>query len=972
VFLRGDNLLVDENGIASVRQGCAVLSGPLADLDVHSLFCTNLSGTEYRFAGAGDRVYRNGTDLGATFAGSGSDIIMGDFMGQVFMARSTTKKRWDEATGLATWGIAAPAIKPSAVAKSAVNRLFASCDSGESPAITVNEGTSAFITGYDGTASGAIQLTPTKNQGRAVMTKIFSADTDFLNFSGQTGQDNDIFDMVVALDKPEDVEVITVMVGLKGTAADPFQSDYYYFDFNIGGQSNRQGTVQKKTSSGLVGKVKSSSAEGAIDASSTDADPLDTTRMLNILDKPQPRDGRSRERKDSVASSPAWFHLSVPRGQFNRVGATSTRTWATVTAVKLIYKCKVGSTGMVAFDKIQMFGGGDRILTGTFKFRYRFVRDNGNYVEKSPFSPPSDPVVFDTETAQVTIPLAAFSGLDSGVNQTWIYMYGGFLDTYYRVVVTGVLSSGTQRGSHRIDIFPRSPDGTVDANDRVRHISFGFAIPSASGGSDMVIDVVTSEIDALQQNIFAEVGCIVPPDNIVGIEGDYQKRLWALASNGFLYPSQERNPSTFNVLHAVRVGDPAAVPYWVKKTNTGLFVGTSEDIFRVTGTATEFPDGTLDIRLENVNVGNPPVDGSVAAEGNFIVYRSDDGWRIFTGQGSVPVPRDDVDLLWRGYTRHGVSPINKAGRFKAAIQRQVLSIITPEGSDSANSTTLHRFDFARQQWYRHVYPFAMRSIASDFSGNLVAGNTVGEVVTLDSGTQDKGANIVVTAWTRVDDDGQPLRKKDPMDFTTRLDTGGATLTLDLYLDGSASSSLTMSISASGELQYKRDISAIATFRQAQLKYTGSFSTFKLYDSNLFYRLRPQTHMAVDTGYLTAPGGAYAGWVREVRMQVNSPADLNLLVYFDDVLYATKTITIAAAEQNKTLVKKVKLGRDAQGTKTRLLLKTSNAAGTGEVGFECYWIEARYAASGDQSELPRARVSFNEQIPQSGAPQQAAS
>ena len=50
----------------------------------------------WRFAGAEDQVYRNGTSFGTSFDGVG-DISMGDDAYQAFFARGNVKRKFDGA-----------------------------------------------------------------------------------------------------------------------------------------------------------------------------------------------------------------------------------------------------------------------------------------------------------------------------------------------------------------------------------------------------------------------------------------------------------------------------------------------------------------------------------------------------------------------------------------------------------------------------------------------------------------------------------------------------------------------------------------------------------------------------------------------------------------------------------------------------------------------------------------------------------
>src|SRR4051812_32219994 len=78
-LLRADNLVLE--------QGTPVLRPParkiafLPDADVHSLYTAVLNGTRYRFAGAGNNVSVNGSNL--TGVDGSGDVAFGSAFGQV-------------------------------------------------------------------------------------------------------------------------------------------------------------------------------------------------------------------------------------------------------------------------------------------------------------------------------------------------------------------------------------------------------------------------------------------------------------------------------------------------------------------------------------------------------------------------------------------------------------------------------------------------------------------------------------------------------------------------------------------------------------------------------------------------------------------------------------------------------------------------------------------------------------------------
>jgi hypothetical protein len=681
VLLRADNTIPDEIGARRMRRGSSALYSGL-DGPVHSLYTAELQGNMYRIAGAGDSLYINGERQMVGFDGTG-DMMFADDSYQCFMARGTDKKKWDGET-LNNWGIAAPASAPILSAIDAIT--FAACDfsSTESPAVEVKEGTGIYRDNYDGSVpNGAMELTPDPGSGRAAVQKKWTTNEDFLNFLGNIGGQTDLFDIRVHLEEPRKVDKVTIMFGMS-TGADPFLDDYYYFDFNI----RNTGTVDIKDAA--------SNAAAAYGISNTKLlsvlTPQDITRVKSPSDAGKVlralgrfAGSRSRERADTSAASPAWGHLTVTRGQFNRVGGTPGRDWKTIRGFKVVYTCIPGATEKIYLDDAIWTGGGNRALTGSFQVGYRFARkfmDRGGaevYTELSPMSPISKSIVLQQQTLQFTVPAATMNLKDSQVNQVWVYLYGGWLDTYYRVAIL----PASPGGGMTIDDISE-PNLLDDPGEWARLSSYAFSETTNESDEtpDLVAKIYKSELEALIENEVYEAGSVGPPDNIISVAGPWNKRIFALTKEGWLYPSSQRSPSSFSLYQTIDLrmyGEPK----WCVKTSSGIFVGMSKDIVRIAGSGDVLEDNLLaDLYPDPLSVANPPVDSSVTVDGNSVYYRAADGPMVFTGASGEPVPFAGTSMLWKGYDRYGVSALDtKNGRFRYEMDDHNLYMLAPEGSN---------------------------------------------------------------------------------------------------------------------------------------------------------------------------------------------------------------------------------------------------------------------------------------------------
>lgn len=826
-LLRMDNLTLDELGTLGLRLGSTVAQ-TLPDLDVHSLFTMVLAGTRRRFAGAGSTVYLNGSGLVSNLPGAG-DIAFGAHQGQVLFARSTLKYKHD-GTALRQWGIAMTGGAPTVVAVAPDKKTFATCATGESPAFTISEddGTGAtFTTGEDGTANGSIVIHPATATGRATLSRRYAAATDFTVYDGGTvGQDSDLITLFVYVTEPANLLAIDLMVDVNKDSTNPFQDDYYVGSF--------ESTAEQELTTPATDVPAQTPAFNG---------PHSTQGPPNNPSVPVVGVAVSRIRNDKPIANAGWTKLAIPRSQMRRVGATAGKDWTTVIGIRLIVTTATAT--IVRFDQVQIEAA--RML-GPYTWRYRLAFNTGVYVALSPLSAASSEYTLQSQAATVTIPVDL--SRDSQANEVWVYRLGGVMPALFRSKVkTGV--SGT---------------GAVVVTDDV------------------------NDLDVLTVNIPGDTNDLAPPDNIIDIEGPYFDRTFALTSDGFLWPSRRLNPDTFSSGQAIRVAAPDETAYWVKKAFGGLYIGTSRDIYRLSGDGAELPDGSTNFDKEPLNIDHPPISDGLAHDGNLLIYLGDDGWRTFTGQTGASIVAD-TSLLYRGQTRHGVSPVNlSTGRFRAAIGKGQFLAITPEGSDTTSSVVLYRHVPLRTGWYRHTYPQAFRSLFREPDGTVLAGDTAGRVWVLDSGTTDAGTTIPVAVWTRADDLDDPFHDKVVSNVHLRGDTGDGAVVLSAYLNGETATYAGASLITATESGIAvANLIDIPQCRSLQLRLTGSTSSFRLSALGYTTRRVPVAVLAWDSGPVDL-GGPELVWLRGIRIKAIAGAPLSVTTSFDGQSYGTLTVT----------------------------------------------------------------------------------
>lgn len=557
----------------------------------------------------------------------------------------------------------------------------------------------------------------------------------------------------------------------------------------------------------------------------------------------------SRLRNDSPTTSPGWTKLSIPRGKMQRVGSSPDRGWNTVHAVKVV--AKYSATGVVRFDNIRLIGGTQRGYNGSYAARYVLIANNGNYVGRSGPSPVSESIEAHANGLKVHLPDHAIS---NQVNEIWVYIMGGGLDRYYRAAV----------------VKPPS-------------------LPQ-------VVNITKSERDILIENETLEIDNDIPPDNIIGLEGPHYGRVAALTSEGLLYFSRLNNPDSFMYGTAIRVSDKNDTVYWMKRGPDGLVIGTSKDIVLITGDGQEFPDGTMNFRREFLGVGEPPVSDAVCQEGSLLFYMSSEGPRILDGRSTQPVPRQDIDLLLRGYPRHNVQALVKDGRIRMGILDGVFTMLAIErnvSADNDRTNIIWQYNFTQQRWYRHVYPYTFRSLYREPDGRLVAGTTNGEVIQLydyDHDT-DNEQRISCVIWTP--HLGDPQFRKDSFDYQIHADMDQDVMSIAFHVDDSATATKTIQAAASpGATVFLADVKDLPPWRIIQQRITGLFYRLRIYRSALAYRPRPPFAAVRDTGYVDTKVPDLC-WLRYVKLRALGKGNINVDVYMDGQLKNSSVIRVAA-------------------------------------------------------------------------------
>lgn len=529
----------------------------------------------------------------------------------------------------------------------------------------------------------------------------------------------------------------------------------------------------------------------------------------------------------------------------------------------------------------------------------------------------------------------------------------------------------------------------VDPTDSIAITAFTVANTYTTAGTAgntvtaknvLTFRIRTSETELLLLNDTLDTNRESVPDNIIGMIGDYFGRT-VLLTDTHLYFSDLGRPSSYPIFQKIKVADGVNERcLWVTRGAGGIIIGTTLDIYYLLGNLTQFPNGTIDAVLKPMNISSPPVNSSVAREGMAMAYLASDGPRTVIGQQSEPL-KGDLDNLLKGLPLNGVPNIDPTvGRHCLAMARGYLywsvfldsvdevtvnerkknePYVHPSGrrrlltfGRASNRTSyVFRLTLSTSKWTCRRYPFEIMSLTRDFNGDVYAGTNNGKVIALNKTFNDDGDDVQINIQTPHLDDGSPLARKVPFDFQMRVDTGGDDVTVALHLDGDDTPATSFTVNTPGQSVFMKSLEGLPEFRRASLRVYGSVGTrFKWWDWNLSYRNLPQHHHFLDTGNVQT-GKEFIHHFKEIRLNLKSDHNVTVKVYFDDVLYATETVTVTPGV---TRPYTIMLARDVRGRQPRVSIETTNAASYGEDGFEIYWIEWKVKPTGNQMKVPVIR------------------
>ena len=518
--------------------------------------------------------------------------------------------------------------------------------------------------------------------------------------------------------------------------------------------------------------------------------------------------------------------LSAHRGDFTRNGSDDpTFDWTHV--IGLAWTINATAQQSVLVSEVKVVGGSQGQLNGVYRYIQVNVNNTGTYLAKSPCSDPTDPVTVINGHTSV-----ALTSNESQVNEIWLFRISvadnqlglpSNLDKYYRV------ATATGGGG--------SVSDTLSDDDAIR------------------INITLNQFLVSLQPLDKGKGVT---DEIVGMEGLYNERMIYITNKSILL-SDRLNPDAIDSRYTIQAfGDPTEGNLWIRKlTNNVLLLGTSKDLYEISGTLLDLPNGTVDVNVIKIGEKYPPLNNYACnITGGGIAYLAADGIRV-TGGTNTQLISPEVRLLFQGMSRAGFAPVlitpsATAYRIAAGKTKLLVSLPFQDGT-----VQLLIYDFISKKWRLQITdPVSIFVTQTDriLLGyyNSVNNTLTGQLFEMDVAISGQGGSgflgtdgntiigFQVVFQTIYDANEQPRNRKDTFTLKVVCDTGGRDCSVYIGKDGGAFSYVG-NINQNGQGTSYFPLNNITLgFRYAVKIVDVLYLTiFKLYEVTIEYDPRPE-------------------------------------------------------------------------------------------------------------------------------------
>ena len=522
------------------------------------------------------------------------------------------------------------------------------------------------------------------------------------------------------------------------------------------------------------------------------------------------------------------FNLAIQRGQFTRVGQSNVG-WSAIQGFRITI---VGSSTFNV-GEINFFNGiiggavpGSNLPTTVsldnpvstpntgstgYQFAQMNVNQSTNYTAKSQLSPATGTIYPSNNTVRI---FPNISGIESQVNQIWIFARGNNLGAWYRVAVFTSGNWSTPQFWATSDEFILTVGITVNLN------------------------LVSANSTGIAQAIIAIVG---------PMEGR-----WFYFTTTYCYPSDINDPDLVDTSIAVRTtGSTAELFLWAQRiSNNSVLVGTSRDVYVLQGTFVTLPDGTIDVYYQSLGCKHPPITYDSSQASGSVYYLAADGWRSIDQNGNcILLVAPNTDRLYRGETAYGysvnVQVVPGSVRFPCVVARNKL------WCGITGQARMEVLDPTRQYWRNFsIGKGDCLALCSTQDGQILgffaSDNKLRQIDQRSNLKIDGATNQTISILFPVSDGGTPKQRHELYTVKIRLQTGsGETLTVTVFTDGGTSWSPGTVTSNGVVTEQILDLSQViksggqpVLTRNWQLLLSGNFSNLTIDDITFEFDTRP--------------------------------------------------------------------------------------------------------------------------------------
>jgi hypothetical protein len=505
--------------------------------------------------------------------------------------------------------------------------------------------------------------------------------------------------------------------------------------------------------------------------------------------------------------------LKIKRKDFTRNGTNPNLDWKDVHCVKVI-----GITPGLGIYFLGLKLTSQFLVGKSYRYATMNVANLGTYVAKSPLSEPS--LIIEPVGGQIRIQAdSPVSGgdADTQVNEIWFF----------------------RRSSETTDVTPINTAPILDKWYRVGVLHY------PTDGLELQ-DEYTDE-DALTLNITADETLISVKDitdEIIGIVAGYYDRVLYLTAKE-IYISDILNPDSIAVLNTIKLeGGAITQNLWIVKSSLGVvLVGTTQDVFEISGTLVNLPDGSIDLYKKPLGVSFPPLSYDVEVFATGVYYVAKDGLRsLMPGGSSELISSSALDLLFQGEQRHGIPPFQMSAkgvaRYPIAITQTHIFLSLPHTDGTRRVVD---YNLSSKTW--GLRTDAPLSLFVEEDGMIIAGYGNGDnyVRQFNAGKlKDGTTGQEIKFLTVFDDNDQPRNRKDV--FTLKITGNTGNVAIGIWVGTEEDGFTYLGTQAfNGVSEHLFTLGAVVLPRKAfALKIEGTgLSTFQLHNFTIEYEAFPE-------------------------------------------------------------------------------------------------------------------------------------